>query len=184
MTQKKSKFWTFMFSFMPGAGEMYMGFMKMGLSLMSVFLLITAVAALLEFGALIFLAAIAWFYSFFHVHNLASMPDEEFYALEDTYLFNIMENEAQGKALIQTYRKVIAIVLIIVGAVMSWNGIFRMLYNYIPDQLYWIIRGIGYRVPQIVVGLGIVVLGVKMISGKKRELDDTLRNDDVVDRKE
>ena len=31
--QKKSKFFTFMFSFIPGAAEMYMGFMKQGVSL-------------------------------------------------------------------------------------------------------------------------------------------------------
>ena len=37
MTKKKSGFWTFMFSWLPGAGEMYMGFMRMGLSLMGLF---------------------------------------------------------------------------------------------------------------------------------------------------
>lgn len=177
MTQKKSKFWTFLFSFIPGAGEMYMGFMKMGLSLMGMFMLIIAVSTLLEFGALMFVAAIAWFYSFFHVHNVASLPDEEFYALEDNYLFNFIESEQQGKALIQTYRQVIAIALIVVGVVMSWQGFFRMLSQYIPESLYYIIRDIGYRIPQIVVGLAIIVLGVKMISGKKQQLDTATEDD-------
>ena len=37
MTKKKSGFWTFVFSLLPGAAEMYMGFMKMGISLMGLF---------------------------------------------------------------------------------------------------------------------------------------------------
>ena len=37
--QKKNKFFTFIFSFMPGAAEMYMGFMKQGVCLLALFLL-------------------------------------------------------------------------------------------------------------------------------------------------
>ena len=39
MTHKKSSFWRFLFSLIPGAGEMYMGFLKMGTSLMALFIL-------------------------------------------------------------------------------------------------------------------------------------------------
>lgn len=38
MTRKKRGFWTFCFSLIPGAGEMYLGFMKRGLSMMCLFL--------------------------------------------------------------------------------------------------------------------------------------------------
>ena len=38
MTRKKRGFWTFIFSLIPGAGEMYLGFMKRGVSTMLVFL--------------------------------------------------------------------------------------------------------------------------------------------------
>ena len=44
MTKKKSGFWTFLFSWIPGAGEMYMGFMRMGISLMILFWGIIALA--------------------------------------------------------------------------------------------------------------------------------------------
>ncbi len=170
MTQKKSRFWTFLFSFMPGAGEMYMGFMKMGVSLMGMFFLIITVATMLEIGPLMYLAVIAWFYSFFHVHNLAGMPDEEFYSLEDEYLFNLGAVKVQGADLVGGYRKTIAIILIVVGFLMTWRGIFRVLGSYLPDYFYWIVRGIGYRLPQIVVGIGIILLGIYMIRGKKQQL--------------
>ena len=150
---------------------MYMGFMKMGISLMTMFFGIIAVATVLEIGPLMFIALIAWFYSFFHVHNLAAMPDEEFYAVEDEYLFQFSETEAQGKELMRTYRKVIAIILIVLGVVMTWKGIVRMLYRYLPSGLVGMINDIGYRLPQIVVGISIIVLGVYMIQGKKQQLD-------------
>ena len=83
MTRKKNGFWRFIFSLLPGAGEMYLGFMKMGVSLMSLFFVIIAVASYMDIGPMVFIALIAWFYSFFHVNNLAAQPDEQFYALDD-----------------------------------------------------------------------------------------------------
>ena len=38
MIKKKNAILTFIFSLVPGAGEMFMGFMKQGVSLMSMFL--------------------------------------------------------------------------------------------------------------------------------------------------
>lgn len=172
MTRKKNGFWRFIFSLLPGAGEMYMGFMKMGLSLMTMFFAIIAVATMLEIGPLMFIAVIAWFYSFFHVHNLAGMPDEEFYALEDEYLFHAGESMFPIN-FTQTYRRAIAIVLIITGSVLTLRGVYRMLRNYLPDGLDWIIRDLTYRIPQFVVGVAIVVLGIYMIQGKKQQLDET-----------
>ena len=37
--QRRNGFFTFIFSFMPGAAEMYMGFLKQGVSIMAIFLL-------------------------------------------------------------------------------------------------------------------------------------------------
>ena len=53
MQRKKSRFWLFLFSFMPGAGEMYMGFMKMGLSLMLGFMILVAIVGYTNLGVLV-----------------------------------------------------------------------------------------------------------------------------------
>ena len=151
---------------------MYMGFMKMGISLMGVFFVIVALASFLEIGPLLFVAAIAWFYSFFHVHNLASMPDEEFYAVEDDYLFHIAGKDREGEELQKTYRKVIAVALIFIGVILLWKGIFSGLYNYLPVEAHWVIDMIGYRLPKMVVGIGIIILGVYMIRGRKQRLEE------------
>ena len=89
MTKKKSGFLAFCFSLLPGAGEMYMGFMKQGVSIMALFWLLIFLSAFLNIGPVLFILPILWCYSFFNVHNIRGMSDEEFYALEDDYLFHM-----------------------------------------------------------------------------------------------
>ena len=50
-TKKKNRFLTFCFSMLPGAAEMYMGFMKTGVSLMSLFMLVIMVAIWMNQGS-------------------------------------------------------------------------------------------------------------------------------------
>lgn len=180
MIRKKSKFWTFWFSFIPGAAEMYMGFMKMGLSLMTIFFGLFALSAILELGPIMVLIAVSWFYSFFHAHNLASMPEQEFYEIEDTYLFTIADAK-QGGDLIRTYRKTFAVVLIFIGGVLTWKTCMSMIYGIIPYKLYNALSRMTYRLPQLVVGIAIVYLGVVMIRGKKVELNEQARYSDSKD---
>ena len=69
--QKKNSFFTLVFSFMPGAAEMYMGFMKNGLSLMGIFALGFIIPVVLRVNDVFILPVIVvWFYGFFHARNL------------------------------------------------------------------------------------------------------------------
>ena len=54
MTKKKSSFLTFCFSFLPGAGQMYMGFMKRGISLMSSFFFLIFLAVFFNLSPILF----------------------------------------------------------------------------------------------------------------------------------
>ncbi|OUQ23342.1 hypothetical protein B5E77_15720 [Lachnoclostridium sp. An131] len=174
MTKKKSGFWTFIFSLLPGAAEMYMGFMKMGISLMGLFFGLFIIGGF--FGQSIFVLAdiVVWFYAFFHAHNLRAMDDEEFYALEDDYLFHL---DGSGKELWNKmgesrYRKLAAVVLILIGVSILWNNLLDLLWYLLPDFLEDIVYTISYRIPQTVLGIAIIVAGVWMIRGKKKELLD------------
>ena len=86
--RQKGKFLTFCFSLFPGAGHMYLGFMKMGVSVMTLFWGIVMLGVLMNLGILYFILPVIWCYSFFDVINKNSMTEEEFYELEDNYLFN------------------------------------------------------------------------------------------------
>ena len=118
-TKKKSRFLTFCFSLLPGAGEMYMGFMRMGLSLMLLFILSFMIPAALRLDELSVLALVVWFYGFFHANHLVSLTDEEFAKVEDEYLFG-MDSIAGGRNFVNKYRKGLAVVLIASGVLLLW----------------------------------------------------------------
>ncbi|NBK92250.1 hypothetical protein D5278_09760 [bacterium 1XD21-13] len=171
MTKKKSGFWTFLFSWIPGAGEMYMGFMRMGISLMILFWGIIALAVFFNTEFIIYIDVIVWFYSFFHAHNLRAMDDEDFYALEDHYLIPVdMDQEFWSKITIAKYRKLLAGILIVFGVAVLWNSILALLYWSLPDYIWKYVSSISRFVPQIVLGIGIIAVGLLLIRGKKQEL--------------
>lgn len=171
MTRKKSGFLSFVFSFLPGAGEMYMGFMKQGITLMGAFFLLIFAASWLNLGALLYVLPVLWCYSFFHVHNLRSMPDEEFYAIEDDYLFHL-DRIVEIRDLNQKARVVLALILIIIGASVLWNNLGYVIRWCLPSRLmkwYW---NIANMVPQLIVAVLLILAGYWLIRGKKRQLDE------------
>lgn len=171
MIRKKNSFFTFCFSFLPGAGQMYMGFMKRGVTLMSAFWIIIFLAAWLGLEPLLFAMPIIWFFAFFDTFNLRSMPDDEFYAMEDEYLF-IPEFAKEKTQLMQSkYRNILALVLIIIGFSILWNNFTDILNYYLPNYLSYAIYRIGRYFPQLVIGIAIIALGLYLIRGKKNELD-------------
>ena len=87
MARQKNKILMFLFSLIPGAGQMYMGFMKQGLSLMTIFATLCAVGIWLDIKPLLFFAPIILLYSFFDATNKNSMDAEAFKTLEDHYLW-------------------------------------------------------------------------------------------------
>lgn len=180
MTRKKGKLLTFLWSLIPGAGEMYLGFFKQGVSIMGIFCILLGISGFLDMAFLTFLSPIVWFYSFFHANNLVSLPDDEFYALEDDYLIH-WNDISKNKETLKKYRKVLAAVLIFFGLSILWNSFSHLLFRYILPSLYLtdeavnLIRYIAASIPQGVVAIGIIVIGIIMIKGKYEDL----KNDDT-----
>lgn len=176
MTRKKNKLLTFLWSLIPGAGEMYLGFMKQGVSLMAGFWVLCALAGFFKMEILLFLAPVIWFYSFFNTNNLNSLPDDEFYALEDDYVFHI-QLLIQNKAFIQKYKKLIALVLVIFGCSILWNIFSTLIFTYVlptvylSEEIYRLLYYLGRSVPQFVVGVGIIIAGWYLIKNKSDDLN-------------
>ena len=171
--QKKSKFFTFMFSFIPGAAEMYMGFMKQGISLMTLFLVCLGVPLGLHVVDLQFLAlsaVVVWFYSFFHARNLAAQPLEDFNALEDCFIWEGFLVEKSFKISSPAIRKWAAGILMVFGAVILWDNFSYVVINIIPDRYWDALYPIIDRIPQVVIAVLIIFIGFKLMAGKKEEL--------------
>lgn len=178
MRKKKNRFLLFCCSFIPGAGELYLGFMNMGLSLLMSFALLTVIVGFTGIGILSFMPAVLWVYSFFHANNLGSLTDEQFYNMEDTYLFGFSNTDIESirKSLAGRYRKALAIILIILGISMLWNVAMDFIYYTVGYEFYdrYIApytSVISHTMPQLVISIIIIWFGIRLISGKKVELD-------------
>lgn len=172
MKQKqKNKFYTFLLSFIPGAAEMYMGFMKKGISLMGAFIVSIMVCIYLEAEILAFVGVLIWFYSFFHARNLAACEEEVFVNLQDDYIWSDFINGRNITVSNPTLRKWGAGILIVFGAVLLWQNLSHIIYNLIPDRWWNILSPMVSSVPEVVVALLIIYIGLRMIQGKKEELD-------------
>ena len=72
---KKSRLFSLLCAFCPGAGEMYMGLLKRGASIMLLFWGIVALCTLIPY--LMFLLPVIWFYSFFDSLNSRHLTPEQ-----------------------------------------------------------------------------------------------------------
>lgn len=174
MKSKKNRFWAFVFSLIPGAGEMYMGFMKQGVSLMSMFLACIIISAWMRADVLILVGIVIWCYSFFHVHNLRFLPEEQFQAVEDKILvpFNSEDLKVDFHISNKKIRTVGACFLIILGASMLWNYLMDIVSYYLPEAFWDMYYNVCYDLPEVVVAVLIIWLGIRLIKGKKKELDE------------
>lgn len=173
MIKKRNGFLIFCLSFLPGAGEMYMGFMKMGVSLMSCFFLALVLAQMGLFDFMVLIATVVWFYGFFHVHNLAGMSDEMFYETKDEYLFPLAGQENEKILITGKYRKVVAVILIAIGVGGLLKSLYYMVASYLPETIRSILNNtVFYYLPRLAISIGIIVLGVYMIYGKKKQLEE------------
>jgi TM2 domain-containing membrane protein YozV len=171
MIRKKNSFFTFCFSLLPGAGQMYMGFMKRGISLMSMFFALIFLTGVLRADSILFAMPIIWFFAFFDTHNLRSMLDDEFYAMKDDYILIPDFAKEKVRTIQSKYRNVLAIALIVIGASILWNNIFEFISITMPEEVRYAFYRFGDTFPQIIIGSAIIVLGVYLIRGKKKELD-------------
>ena len=162
MIRKKSKGWTFICSLLPGAGEMYMGFMKQGVSIMGLFFATIAVAATLNIGPLTIVLPY-------------SLSDEEFYALEDDYIFHL-DRILPINQWSKQQNKIVAGILIIAGICIFWNEcvdylIGSWIYVWFSESIANSISQFLHTLPRLVIAVILICVGIRMIKGKKVQLD-------------
>ncbi|MBP3205709.1 MAG: hypothetical protein J6M66_09860 [Lachnospiraceae bacterium] len=168
--KKRNGFWTFWFSFVPGCAEMYWGFMQAGVSLLIPFVSLVFLAYLLNMEELMFLDAIVYLYAFFHARNMAHMTEEEVGLVEDGGV-NLLDGIGVS---VQTLRK--RFVAKAAGMFLIIFGVYEVMWAFyrsvpFPDWLNRYVRNALHGFPQMATATLLIVLGVKLIMGKKQELD-------------
>lgn len=170
MKKKKGKFWLFVFSLCPGAGHMYLGFMKMGLSFLLGFMLSIALVSLTGLDVLVVIPITIYIYALFHANNIGGLNDEQFYALEDKYLLGFDSIGAANFRLDGKIRSIAAIVFILVGVSMLGELGLGMLWDYVGHEnpmmrlIYYTVRDV---VPRFLMAIAIIWFGIYLLRGKK-----------------
>lgn len=171
MKMRKNSFFAFCFSIIPGAAHMYMGFMKLGISFMVLLTLDILIAIMLNAPIILVFLPILWFYSFFDAHHKRALPEEEFQSLDDNYLFNNITGDEIGKLFRGNLRPIIAGVFIFLGTYMLYQTFLDFIRPMLNRRWLYEIYRMFYDLPKIVIALFIILVGMKLIGGKKRELD-------------
>ena len=167
---KKNGILTFLFAFVPGAGQMYQGYMKRGLSLITMFCLCVMAGMLLE--PLVLTALIVWMYSFFDTFNLRA----QFIAgtaPADDYLVHFNTKDARLTLFFRDSHKLLGWALIALGAMVAYqNIIMRVLGDVMwrwgqNNPFFRAIYLMLDELPQIVSCVALVVCGLWLVRGPK-----------------
>lgn len=172
MLKKRSKFWTVVFSFLPGAGHMFMGFMKRGISLMALFFLTIFLSSWLDIGPLMYVLPVLWFYAFFDCINRAWADDREFATLDDRFLFSKETLERANRMLSGRGMLYAGILLLLFGIYLIVDKLLTACQSVLNPILASVISGTVSVIPQFLLGVLVILVGVRLIVGKKKELDE------------
>lgn len=142
MPEKKSRFWAFLFSIIPGVGYLYLGLMNRGLQTMILFFGSIFVASFIGFDQLMALVVpVVMFYTIFDTQQLVKIINSGT-SPEDEPFFDIKK--------IPVTQNWIAYTLIVIGVLAIFN-------NVLPSFPFW--WQVKRMIPPIlIIGLGTAIL--------------------------
>lgn len=158
---KKNLLLTFMFAFIPGAGQMYLKMMKRGLSIMILAGTIIVLMVLLSLPILLIPFFILMAYSYFDTFNIRNLEKEELENYKDQYIW---ENEEVSKIFGKNEKlkgnRTIGTILIILG-------VYCLINNIVIETLYMLeqydLASILSRyIPVIFTSVASIYIGIKM----------------------
>ena len=157
---KKNGILTFLCACVPGAGQMYYGYMQRGLSLISLFMLAFFAAYTLE-GALLVGCFIVWMYSFFDTYDLIRHIAAGDPKPDGLLVFGDLD---KVKQLLPRYDKLIGWGLVVCGGwLVLRNFVMYLLYRlsnwYDLHWLSWVID----RIPGLLVAVCFIWVGLRLV---------------------
>lgn len=143
---------------------MYLGFMKQGVSIMLSFFLVIFAADFFRVSLVFALLPVIWCYAFFDTINKAGLTGEELENIEDKSLFDGIFS--LDFSFIKRRNVWLGALLIILGVLLLVDKIILSELSRIGFVEVYFIRD---HIRTIILAGAIILLGIKMISGKKEE---------------
>ena len=167
----KNGFLTLLFAFIPGAGQMYQGYMKRGLSLILMCCAIGAVAVLFSPVALFLL--VVFMYSFFDTLNLRAQIALG-KAPEDDYLVHLDPKDKRLARMLMDSHKLVGWVLIVFGVLIVYENIIMEMLNEVlwrwgrdsvTFRAFYLVMD---RLPDVVACVAFILCGVWLVRGPRK----------------
>lgn len=181
MKNKKSLFFTFCCSLVPGAGEMYMGLYKQGISLMILFFGVGAIGGWTGVEVLWAIAPVVWFFSFFHTHNLRSMPEDEFLEEKDRYFLFQDFDMANADDFLKRNKKIIAIALILWGICMLVQICMNLLDPFFGGFLWELAWRMNGNTGRIIVAVAMLLCGFYLLKRRNEEITEEEKTEEMIE---
>ena len=169
---KKNGILTLLFACIPGAGQMYQGYMKRGLSLITMFCLFIIVGSATGLDALVVGCIVVYMYSFFDTFNLRAQIIAE-NAPADDYLVHINWKDKRMQDFMMDSHKLLGWGLIALGGLVAYeNIIMRVLGDVMwrwgqNNPVFRAIYLMLDELPQIVTCVALIVCGLWLVRGPK-----------------
>lgn len=163
--QKKSGLLTFLLACLPGAGQMYLGYMRRGLSFMLIFWGTIFVAAFFSFGMLCILLPVVWAYAFFDTFNLRAQAPE--CLRPDGFLVDPLP------LLGSDFRKFAERRHTLFGGLLIFIGLYSLYSVFLEPILWdlcsrfgldWLRRGLA-NLPMLLVAVLLIFFGARLVRG-------------------
>jgi len=169
---KKNGILTLLFACIPGAGQMYQGYMKRGLSLITMFCLFIIVGSATGLDALVVGCIVVWMYSFFDTFNLRAQIGAGT-APQDDYLVHINWKDKRMQDFMMDSHKLLGWGLIALGGLVAYENVIMRVFG---DVMWrWGQNNPVFRafylmldeLPQIVTCVALIVCGLWLVRGPK-----------------
>ena len=169
---KKNGILTLLFAFIPGAGQMYQGYMKRGLSLITMFCLFIILGSTTGLDALVVGCIVVYMYSFFDTFNLRAQIGMGT-APEDDYLVHFDPQDKRLARMMMDSHKLVGWCLIAIGALIAYE---QIIMNTLGDILWrWGQKAPVWRaiylvmdqLPEVVLCVALILCGIWLVRGPR-----------------
>ncbi|MEG1932742.1 MAG: hypothetical protein RR075_06495 [Pygmaiobacter sp.] len=179
MKKEKNLLLTFCFACCPGAGQMYMGYLKRGVSLMLLFFSIFGICGFFRIWIFAVVLPAIWFVAFFDTFTLRSLGAEERARRPDDFLFTLpdeMKRQSAGEWA-KRYHLGIGILLIFIGSYAIYNDLIMPFIGRLLDSVsidLWWLWNIMYQLPSFCVAVIVILIGIRLVRGEKKKPSDDM----------
>ena len=169
---KKNGILTLLFACIPGAGQMYQGYMKRGLSLITMFCLFIIVGSATGLDALVVGCIVVYMYSFFDTFNLRAQIIAE-NAPADDYLVHINWKDKRMQDFMMDSHKLLGWGLIALGGLVAYENVIMRVFGDVMwrwgqnNPFFRAVYLMLEQLPQIVVCVALIVCGLWLVRGPK-----------------